>query len=494
MNENLAKAFDAMAREYKKDRFRKRAYENAAAAIRNYEGKIVSGKQARNEIKGIGESIAAKIDEILASGTLKRLEAISQESKDKDKILKIFENVYGVGTTIAEKWYDEGYRSLEDLKKKLPEMTPAQQLGYTYYHDLQKKIPRSELDMINDLLHKYWDKYKVSFVIGGSYRRGEPESSDIDVIVRDGIEMDTLLHPLRKNGHLIGSLTKQTGKTWYGLVNFTGTVRRMDILLVDKKEFPYTLIYFTGDLRFNVELRTLASKRGYKLTGHELTNVKGENIYLPTEKAIFDFFNLKYLEPTQRKGNFVLEEKEKEEVKEGEVKEIKFISGWLRPSEDLFIYVHPEISSGGHVAAFDLDGTLTRPKVGEFPRAVDDVVLMPKRREVLLDYIGKGYTIVIFTNQKSRGEKDKINKYNRVINATKLLDVPLLLFMSTGDDQYRKPNIGMWETMLQMIFPIKSSFYVGNSAGRPQDHSNADILFAKNVGTKFYTPEEFFGI
>ena len=487
MNEKLAQAFDVVARQYKGDRFRKRAYENAASQIRNYDKPIKSGLQARREIKGIGESIAAKIDEILESGTLKQIEAVSQAAKEKDKILKTFEKIYGVGIKIAQDWYDEGYRSLQDLIKKYPEMTPAQQLGYKYYEDLQKTIPRSEIENVNEILKKAWEKFDIRFVIGGSYRRGEPESSDIDIIVEDGISMEELLFPIRR--YIVGNLTKTTGKTWFGLVKFSNTVRRMDILLVEPEEYPYTLIYFTGNLPLNIQLRTLASKLGYKLTGHELLDPKGNRVYLSDEKAIFNFFNLKYLSPEQRKGNFILEEKD--EIKKDEKKEI---SGWIRPAENFFIYVSPGMKSEGKIAAFDLDGTLIRPKVGEFARAVDDVVLMPNRLEKLNELIKSGHTIAIFTNQMARTEKEKTFKFNRVIHSIKLLNIPLILFMSSGDDKYRKPNIGMWEALLQMIFPIKSAFYVGNSAGRPQDHSSADINFAKNASIPFHTPEEFFQI
>ena len=489
MNENLAKAFDRMAREYKKDRYRKRAYENAAAAIRNYEKTIYSGKQARTEIKGIGESIGLKIDEILESGTLRQLEEIGQEAKEKDKVLKLFEGIYGVGIKIAEEWYNEGYRSLEDLNKKYNEMSSSQQLGYKYYYDLQKKIPRNELDNVKNTLHKYWDKYDVTFVIGGSYRRGEIESNDIDIIVRDGIGMHTLLSELEKNGNLVGNLTKPAGTKWLGLVKFDKLVRRMDILLVEKNEYPYALIYFTGNKKLNVELRTYANKLGYKLSGNELLDAKGKNIYLQDEKAIFDFFNLKYLEPEQRNGNFRLELKNKTVDREEKVEQA---FGWIRPDENLFIYIDKNLKNTGNIAGFDLDGTLIRPKVGEIAKGQDDLILMPKRREFLLDFIKQGYTIVIFTNQKTRSEKDKLVKFNRINNAIKLLNVPVLLFMSTADDEYRKPNTKMWESMLQMIFPIKISFYVGNSAGRPEDHSAVDILFAKRIGIPFYVPEQIF--
>lgn len=39
---------------------------------------------------------------------------------------------------------------------------------------------------------------------------------------------------------------------------------------------------------------------------------------------------------------------------------------------------------------------------------------------------------------------------------------------------------------------ITSTFYVGDAANRPQDHSDADIAFARNCNVEFFLPEQFF--
>lgn len=66
----------------------------------------------------------------------------------------------------------------------------------------------------------------------------------------------------------------------------------------------------------------------------------------------------------------------------------------------------------------------------------------------------------------------------------------------------RKPNIGMWENLISELdkfsgevrgtVDIANSFYVGDAAGRKGDFSNSDRAFAKNVGIRFLTPEEYF--
>jgi bifunctional polynucleotide phosphatase/kinase len=35
----------------------------------------------------------------------------------------------------------------------------------------------------------------------------------------------------------------------------------------------------------------------------------------------------------------------------------------------------------------------------------------------------------------------------------------------------------------------ETAFFVGNAAGRRNDHSSSDRKFASNVGMQFYTPE-----
>ena len=529
-NERLAKVFDAMAREKKYDRYRKIAYENAAAAIRRYPKIITSGKQARKEVKGIGESIASKIDEVLRTGTLAILEDRTVDEVQKEAILQLFEKIHGVGIKTAEKWYQKGYRTIEDLKKEYVHMTDAQKISYYFFDDLQQKISREEIDTVKEYLTIIWSSLKIEFLITGSYRRGESESNDIDVVVKDGITMEELLAPLLNDGFILGNLAIGV-KTYMGIVslriplkNDKYIARRLDIRLVEKSEWPFTLLSFTGNTRFNIELRRRATSLGFTLNEYSLTDNQGNTYPAQSEKDIFDFLQTNYLPPEQRKGNFVLSfdtkklledksiqkveeklvqdksQKEEELVQKVEDKSQKVEeSYWYRPTEDLFIYIDKDVVNTGKVAAFDLDGTLIRPKKGEFPKDVNDVFLLPNRIETLQKYHKDGYMIAIFTNQKSRNDNEKLFKYTRIVNTLRLISdasitpLPLVLFMSTGDDEYRKPNTGMWKA-LQEMGKIDQAFYTGNSVGRKYDHSDVDIMFAKNIGISFFTPEKIFGI
>lgn len=49
--------------------------------------------------------------------------------------------------------------------------------------------------------------------------------------------------------------------------------------------------------------------------------------------------------------------------------------------------------------------------------------------------------------------------------------------------------------MLRLLLAadLKESFFVGDAAGRPGDHSDSDKAFADAIGIPFMTPEEVFG-
>ena len=504
-NIKLADAFNDMAREFKKDRYRKRAYENAAASIRKYDKIITSGSQAQKEIKGIGKSIADKIDELLATGTLQVLENRPQDVIQKEKVVKKFEGIYGVGTVTAEKWYDMGYHDFKSLEGLYPQMTDGQKLGYYYYSQLQERIPRSEMDQIRDVIIKMWEplglKYDQDYVIAGSYRRGDPNSGDVDILVRGIMDINSLLTPLIQNKLILGNLA--LGPTKYmGIIKVSELARRIDIRLVNTESWAYALLYFTGSKELNVDMRTKAIGMGLTMNEYGMVG-PGREYPAKTEKDIFDYLGMPYLEPTERSANYKFKKvnlgkitpvSKPEITPIGKVEKIEPMKGkWHRPVQSLFIYISDGLVSTGNIAGFDLDWTLARTIHGSFPKSPSDITLLPNRISTLKKLRERGFTIVIFTNQKSTTEnKVKFNfeRMNHFINL--IPDIPVMLYMSITDDMYRKPQTGMYQTLQKMVPTITSAFYCGDAAGREEDFSDSDLKFAQNSGITFYVPEKIF--
>ena len=538
MNQRLADLFVEMAREFKGDRYRKRAYENAADAIRRHTIPITSGTQAQKEIKGIGKSIGAKIDEIIATGQLQFLTDRPEDKIEKSKTTGLFEDIYGVGPVTAEQWYNRGLRTLEDLAKIYNEMTDSQKLGYYYYYQLKERIPRAEIDQVKTIIDQWWQQ--VEYVIGGSYRRGEATSGDIDIIVKSNLSLNMLIQSLGRL--IIGTLS--IGPTKYmGILRLSDrhNARRIDIRLVDENAWPYALLYFTGSKQLNIEMRAKAQSLGLTMNEYGMVGPGGISYPAKTERDIFDYLRIPYLEPTQRAVMYKIPQPIRPEgqrpvvtqpVAEPKQSTIQIVAAeprpegqqpatqvietnrpegqqpatgpvgpkgkWYRPTSTFFVYISEgsppkDLATTGSIAAFDLDWTLVRPIHGHFPRDADDIALLPNRYMILREAIQKKLTIVVFTNQKATTENKVTINFNRVNNFLKLVpDIPLMLFMSTGEDQYRKPSIGMYQALQQMVPPIKTAFYVGDAGGLPSDFSDSDIKFARNAGIPFYRPEQIF--
>jgi bifunctional polynucleotide phosphatase/kinase len=145
------------------------------------------------------------------------------------------------------------------------------------------------------------------------------------------------------------------------------------------------------------------------------------------------------------------------------------------------------------IACFDLDYTLIKPKSGKkFPIDKNDWEWMyPNVPEKLKDYYEKKYTIVIFSNQKKLKNLDDFIYKIQMIETN--LSIPINIFISLENDYYRKPHTGMFDKLLTLTnIDMTHSFYCGDAAGRNNDFSNSDRLFAHNCNLTFILPENCF--
>lgn len=170
-------------------------------------------------------------------------------------------------------------------------------------------------------------------------------------------------------------------------------------------------------------------------------------------------------------------------------------------SKTFYLYVSPKFDYIGYILGFDLDWTIIKPRHGKFPKDSDDVVFMNNRIKTLNHYQSLGYSIIIFTNQKVTKRytlEKRLARMNTVINMLEVFGIHPIILMSTNEDMYRKPNIGMWNYLTQYINQYYSTIkfvyasYTGDAAGRPSDFSDSDIKFAENIGIQFYIPEQIF--
>lgn len=186
-----------------------------------------------------------------------------------------------------------------------------------------------------------------------------------------------------------------------------------------------------------------------------------------------------------------------------DVMSLKRIKGKMFTSHETCSYfIHPSLfgNTFDKVAAFDVDWTASYAEYHAYGEDPDDIKLLSRRLEVFKSFISQGYLLVFFTNQCAGSEKEREKKQARMKTFLSLIDpLPCALFAShskSKTDSFRKPNTGMWHLMTSLIcltFPLKDSFFVGDSMGRPQDVSGSDRGFADNLRIKAVTPENMFG-
>ena len=320
MNQHLVNNLEILERYYayewkkhrhSKDNFRKLAYSKAINTIVNLNFKITSIDQVK-KLRGIGKSILEKINEFLKTGVIKKVKEINDTLDEfnfvKQNIIKAFLNIWGVGDTKANILYDKGYRSIDSLRKDPSILNRQQLIGLKYYDDLQLKIPRIDITVIQTviryILNKEFGKKTYTLMVAGSYRRYKETSNDIDIMLTSRIfNLENTVHILQKWGVISDVLSMQKEK-FMGIGKCPNTNEnhfRLDIEFLPKEEFVYGLLYFTGSKDFNKEIRYHAKKLGYTLNQHGLKNNKtGKYIHVDTEEDIFKILNVNYIEPNLR--------------------------------------------------------------------------------------------------------------------------------------------------------------------------------------------------
>jgi bifunctional polynucleotide phosphatase/kinase len=164
----------------------------------------------------------------------------------------------------------------------------------------------------------------------------------------------------------------------------------------------------------------------------------------------------------------------------------------FKQHETVFYYEPTDYKKSESIAAFDLDWTLTYNEKHLYPKEVDDIYIFPNRKQVLEKLIEDGYNIVIFTNQFAKTKKEKQKKVERITTFIEKLNLPVCVYISTEKDNYRKPNIGMWN-LFKKEREIKNVIFVGDALDRPQDFSDSDKIFGEKINAEIKAPEDFFG-
>lgn len=319
-NKELSIIFKKMSDCYKylgnKERFRAIAYETAAKTLGNMDVPVDiyhDDIKKLDELKGVGESIAAKIIEYLDDGSINTFEQLKQ--KVPFKLLDLLE-IEGIGPATVKKIAEHiKVNSVKELKNKIvkEKIDTIQGVNKTQMSKIlsaleiktgaEKRIPiERAIEIGNNILSELSKLPGVKKTeLAGSIRRKKETIGDIDIII---------LADKKDNKNIINSFLKfPTIKQMISAGNRKASVFlkeegiKADIQIVSEEEYGSSLLYFTGSKEHNIAIRSIAKRKGWKLNEYGLFEIKtNKKLAGESEKQIYEMLGYRYIPPEKRQG------------------------------------------------------------------------------------------------------------------------------------------------------------------------------------------------
>ena len=253
------------------------------------------------DLEGFGKGILYKIDEYSETGKM----AVLNELKSDKKVFALYElqKIYGIGPAFAKKLISQGIYTIDDVKKGVKDgkinLTDNQLLGLKYFDDLNSKIDKKSAVKVVSYLKKI---LKENILLMGGFRLGKKFGKDLDlVIVKEG-GSEEILNKLEVKG-LVRGILERGDKSLTLLVKVPDykKVIHIDFRFSSKDTLPFYTLYFGSGENFSRKIRQQAKEKGYKLNEMGLINLKTKETKLfKTEKEIFKFLGIDYVEPEKR--------------------------------------------------------------------------------------------------------------------------------------------------------------------------------------------------
>ena len=296
--------------------FRVRAYRNAARQLQGMgvpAADMVAKGEDLTELPGIGDDLAAKIEEIVETGKCQFLEKLRQKTPPTiTELLKI----PGLGPKRVRALYHElDVHTLEQLARaardgrirKLPgfgEKTEQTILEAISAHvEKQARFKLAVAAQYAEPLRKYLEKISgvKQAVLAGSYRRFKETVGDIDILVTAG-NTENVMDRFVTYDEVKDVLAK--GSTRATVILKSGL--QVDVRVVNEDCFGAALQYFTGSKSHNIEIRRLAQERGLKISEYGV--FKGERrIAGDTEESVYRSVGLPWIPPELRENRGEIE-------------------------------------------------------------------------------------------------------------------------------------------------------------------------------------------
>jgi DNA polymerase (family 10) len=318
-NAEIAKAFDEIADLLELDGanpFRVRAYRNAARVVGELRFDIatyIAGEKPLPKLPGIGADLAAKIHEIVSTGSCALLERLR---KDAPAGITDLLRVPGLGPKRVRLLWDElGVHTVAQLQRAaqdgrvrgLSGFGPASEAKLLDAARAQLgRARRFKLAVAADYAVAYCAYMRAgagigAVVVAGSYRRMKETVGDLDLLV---IADNGAAAVARFVGYDEVAQVLAHGGTRASVVLRSGL--QVDLRVVPKQSFGAALYYFTGSKAHNIAVRLIARQRGLKINEYGVFR-RNRRIAGETEESVFAAIGLPYIPPELRENQGEIE-------------------------------------------------------------------------------------------------------------------------------------------------------------------------------------------
>jgi DNA polymerase (family X) len=296
--------------------FRVRAYRNAARTVSTLSDNIADRVEAGDdltEMEGIGDDLAAKIEEIVKTGDLKQLEEIEQRTPPE---LAEMLNVAGLGPKRVQTLYQQlDITSMAELREaaEAHSIRELEGLGKTIeqkilddLQDMDQQETRTQLNVAEERVDPLVEYLKAieridRVTVAGSYRRRKETVGDLDILAT-GSDGERIID------HFVDYEDVETilsqGETRSSVELRSGL--QVDLRVVASESYGAAMLYFTGSKAHNIALRNMALDQDMKINEYGVYRDE-ERIAGETEEEIYALFDLPVIEPELREDRGEIE-------------------------------------------------------------------------------------------------------------------------------------------------------------------------------------------
>jgi DNA polymerase (family X) len=311
-NTDIADIFERMADYLEiegENPFKIQAYRNAGRTIRGWGAELkemVAGGEELTGLPGIGKELAAKIVEILETGTAQALEKLKE--KVPAGVVAML-RIQGLGPKRVSTLYRELKIDSLAALQEAAEAGRIRSLGgfgaKTEQHireaaaALSQRPARLSIALARPLVEGLLGYLQqvagvLEVAAAGSYRRCKETVGDIDILVTAGTDSPVMDRFAGFEG--VGQVLA-LGPTKSSVVLRSGL--QVDLRRVDRESFGAALQYFTGSQAHNIAIRRIGRQRGLKVNEYGVFSADGRAAGA-TEESVYRALGLAWVPPELR--------------------------------------------------------------------------------------------------------------------------------------------------------------------------------------------------